>query len=133
MPAPMSMSFVASGNIYPARFVKLNTSAMGQVTQSGAGEKCFGISQEGSYNVPYLALDDGYAAIANIPLEVFVAGAVCLLTLGGTVTRGDRLKSDASGQGVTTTSTGDEIGAEALASGTSGQMIPVRVLGSMQY
>ena len=56
-----------------------------------------------------------------------------MLTLGGTVTRGDRLKSDASGQGVTTTSTGDEIGAEALAGGASGDMVPVRVLGSMQY
>jgi hypothetical protein len=129
-----SFTKIASGNISPARFVKLSTTALGQVTQCGAGDQIYGISQPGTHNVPYLGLDDGWAAQANEPLNIFGLGSKdVLLTLGGSVTKGDRLKSDANGQGVTTTSANDEVGAIAQANGVSGDMIPVQIVGPQRY
>lgn len=127
-------SMKSGGNISPSRFVKQDTSADNQVTQAGAGDKIFGISQAGVRRTPYSSLDDGYCAISGEDVEVFgIAEKAVLLEIGGTVTRGDRLKSDANGKGVTTTSTGDEIGAVALVSGTSGMLIPVEVISPTQY
>ncbi len=123
-----SFTKVASGNITPSSFVKLTTTAVGKVTLAGAGEKIFGISQEGSRRTPYGGLDDGYAAIAGENVRIYGPGdGLCMLQLGGTVTIGDRLKSDASGFGVVTTTNLDEWGAIAHASGVSGELIPVQV------
>lgn len=47
------------------------------------------------------------------------------LKLGGSVTRGERLKSDGSGYGVPVASNFDEYGAVALNSGVSGDVISV--------
>lgn len=119
-------TMVAAGNIAPSRFVKLSTTANGRVAQCGSAEQIYGISQPGTRNTPYSSLDDGYAAIAGENLLVYGApGARCLLELGGTVTRGDRLKSDTNGKG--TTATTEEYGAVALASGVSGQLIEVQI------
>lgn len=49
------------------------------------------------------------------------------LKIGGTVTRGDYLKSDSSGFGITVTTNLDEYGAVALESGVSGDTISVLV------
>ena len=125
------MSRVAAGNIAPSRFVTPSTSADNKVTQATAGQAVCGISHVGVRNVPgsSLGLDDGYHAIAgencgvHEPPESWV-----LLELGGTVTRGDYLKSDGSGKGVAATTDKDAYGARALRSGVSGELIPVQVI-----
>jgi hypothetical protein len=122
------LSMKANGNITMSRFVRIDTSGDGLVVQAGTGEKCFGVSQAGSRRVPYSSLDDGYAAIAGEDLEVFGIGEECWLEIGGTVTVGDRLKSDTDGKGVTTTTNLDEWGAVARQAGTSGQLIRVQVI-----
>jgi len=121
------LSYKANGNIAPCRFVKLDTTADGRVLQCGAGDKIQGISQAGTRRTPYSTLDDGYAAIAGEDLEVFGTAEQPLLELGGTVTRGDRLKADANGAGVTSSTDKDEWGAIALQSGVSGQLVRVEV------
>jgi hypothetical protein len=123
----MIFSKKAGGNISPCRFVKQSTTADNTVLQAGAGETVYGISQAGVRRTPYSSLDDGYAAIAGEDLEVFGVGEVCNLELGGTVTRGDRVKSDANGKGVTSATNGDEYGAIALVSGVSGDLIQVEL------
>jgi hypothetical protein len=128
----MIFSMKANGNIAPSRFVKLDTSADNKVLQAGAGGIVFGVSQAGTRRTPYNGLDDGYAAIAGEDLEVFGQSEVCLLELGGTVSPGDRLKSDADGKGVATTTNLDEYGAIARVAGTSGQLIPVEVRPGLQ-
>ena len=100
------MSKVAAGNIAPCRFVTPSTSAIGKVSQSTTSDVPCGISQKGTRNVPgsSLGLDDGYAAIAGENVGVHgTPDKDILLRLGGTVTRGASLKSDASGFGVSTT------------------------------
>lgn len=122
-----SYSAVASGNIAPCRFVKYSTTA-GQVTQCGAGEAAVGISQEQIRNAPYGSLDDGYAAIANERLRVYGEPEQdVMLELGGTVTRGAFLKSDADGKGVATTTDQDKYGAIAREAGVSGDLVRVQV------
>ena len=119
------LSFKAGGTIAPASFVKFDTSADEQVVAAGAGDPVIGVSQEGMKRAPGLpGSDTAIAAESGDTVHVYGWGNDCLLTLGGTVTRGDYLKSDASGFGVTASS-GDETGAIALQSGTSGVKIRV--------
>ena len=120
---------VATGNIAPSVFVKLSTTLDGQCTQCGAGDKIFGISGPSERQPPLDGLQDGYHAIAGENCKIFTAGARdVMLTLGGTVSPGDRLKADASGFGVVTTTNLDEWGALATVAGVSGQKIPVDVV-----
>lgn len=52
-------------------------------------------------------------------------GATLKVKIGGTVSIGDRLKSDSSGRGVTTTTSGDVTFGIALQAGVSGDIIEV--------
>lgn len=128
---PVSYSKVANGSISPSRFVRLDTTADGKVLQSGAGERIFGISQEGTRNVPGsgLGMDDGFAAKIGENIRIYGPGDMgAMLELGGTVVVGARLKADANGAGVSTTTADDEIGAIAIVAGTSGQVVPVQLV-----
>ena len=71
-------SRVATANIRLSRFVKL-ASSDGKVTECGAGEQIFGVSQEGSRLAPLSGWDDGYAAIADECCE----GKLVAVTEGG--------------------------------------------------
>jgi hypothetical protein len=125
-----SYSKVANGNVSPARFVYLDSSADGKVLQaSAATQKLFGISQAGTRRAPYSGLDDGYAAIAGENLQVYGLGEQCMLELAGTVAPGDRLTATSGGKGIKTTTNLDEYGAIAQAAGSSGQLVPVLVQG----
>jgi hypothetical protein len=129
----MSLSFVANGNINPSRFVKIDTTADGKVLIcAAASDPIIGISQKGVHNTPLTiggqSLDDGYAATAGQNLVVYIPPDRTDIEVGAAVTRGDRLISDGSGRGITTTVDGDFYGAIALASATAaGQLIPVEV------
>ncbi len=130
-----SYSRVANGNISPSRFVKQDTTVVGKVLQTSATtDPVYGISQPGTRNPPYPLLDDGFAAIAGENLFIYgPPDKDVMLELGGTVTQGDSLTSDSSGRGITTTSTGNFIGAIAMANGTIGQLIPVECVPSTKY
>ena len=120
---------VASGNIVPQSFVKLLTTADGKVAQCGAGDKIFGVSGPSQRAAPFDGLQDGLHAADGENCRVFTAGARDVqLRIGGTVTIGDRLKADASGFGVSTTTNLDEVGVYATASGVSGDTINVNVM-----
>jgi len=120
--------FKANGTIAPSRLIKIDTTGDGLALQAGAGDKCLGISQSGMKRAPGLpGSDTAIAAEAGDPVQVYALGDVAMLTLGGTVARGDYLKSDATGRGVTASS-GDEVGAVALQSGTVGTLSLVQVL-----
>lgn len=126
MPAP-GVSTRAGGNIKPRRFVKQSTTAPNTVLQAGAGEKIFGISPTSTRNAPYSTLDDGYTAINGEAMRVFGPTEIAPLALGGTVTAGDKLKSDSDGAGVAATADAEHYGAVALQSGVSGDIVEVRV------
>lgn len=128
----MIFSMKAGGNINPASFVKLSTTADGVVLQSGDGEVVYGIAQPGTRRTPYSSLDDGYAAIAGEDVQVFGVGEECYLRLGGTVTRGDRIDPDSSGYGTTVTADQANYGAIALQSGVSGDLVKVLVSPFLQ-
>lgn len=125
--AGQSPNFTARGNIVPATFVRLDTSSNFGVLAAGAGSQIIGIASEAGREAPLPSVSTVYAAQIGEELHVRGVGEVCLLTIGGNVNPGDRLKSDASGQGVVTTTNGDEYGAIALESGASGQQIMVVV------
>lgn len=125
-------NLIARGTIRPCRFVTLDASNDFSVVESDANSQIIGISQEGSNYPPLndLNLTD-VAADSGDPIQIYGDGDTCLLQIGGNVTRGNRLKSDADGQGVAIASTGttiQQIGAVALQSGTSGQKIRVQVM-----
>ena len=112
--------FTSSGNISPSRFVAISGDST--AAQAGAGVRTIGISQEGQKKPPLPGETNVYCAEAGDPFEVFGIGQECLLELGGTVTAGDPLKSDANGKGVTASGT-DLYGAIAKTGGASGEKV----------
>ena len=123
-------SKLANGNITPSRFVKLDATVDGRVLLCGAGEQTFGVSQEGSRRAPLTGWDDGFAAIAGEGLRVYAApeDRECFLEVAGTTAVGDKLKSDANGLGVVTTTANDSIGGIAEEAATANQLCRVRLL-----
>lgn len=128
------MTGTAAGNVTPSSFVVQNTSTDAQyVLASGTSVPIAGISGPGTRNPPYGALDDGFIAIAGENFRIYRPGPEleAPLRLGGTVAAGDLLTSDASGFGVTTTTTAQQIGARAMMAGVSGQIITVQPLAGV--
>lgn len=122
-----SFSKLPAGNIAPCRFVKLGTTA-GTILQCGANEQIWGISGPGTRRAPLSGWDDGYAGISGDgAINVVGPGDdEALLDLGGTVTYGAFLKSDANGKGVAGSSDKDVCGAIALSAGVDGDRIKVK-------
>lgn len=123
-------SYNARGTINPSRFVKMSAHQDNSVEQAGANENTVGISQEWSYLAP-LPSAGTEAAVSSMSVKVYSIGETCMLELGGSVSRGGRIKADTDGKGVAIATTGTTIqyiGAEALESGSSGQLIRVNVV-----
>jgi len=126
-------AFVASGNISPARFVKI--SGEFSVAQSGAGEEIIGVAQEGSLAPPGIAEALGgsqtyYAATSGKTLKVFGLGDVCVVTAGtGGCTAGSKVKSDADGKAVNvgTTAGTFNVGGIALHTVNAGEKCLIQV------
>lgn len=121
-----SYSKLPSGNIKPSRFVVLQSDDT--VQQSGANGDVWGISQPSTRNLALSGFDDGYAGInGDPPINIFGPGDdAAPLELGGTVTEGNLLKSDANGAGIVANTDKDKAGARAMRSGVSGDVIPVK-------
>lgn len=124
-----SFSGVAGGNIAPARFVK-RTSSSGEavLTQCGANEAVYGISQQSTRRMALSGWDDGYAAVAGDNISLIGPGDdEAALEIGsGGVTAGAYIKSDADGKGVIGSTDKDHIGAIALHDAAAGAIARVK-------
>jgi hypothetical protein len=124
------LSFKASANISPSRFVKLS----GDKTVAPAGDngEIIGVSQEGSNKAPLQDMvSTVYAAETGQSLAVYSTGEMCLVEAGAAITAGNLLKSDANGKAVPILGTGTAIqnyGAIALEGGANGDKILCLVL-----
>lgn len=124
------MSFKASANIRPSRFVKF--SGTNTVAECDAGESMIGISAEWSDTAP-LPSNTEYAATSGQPCTIYMIGdgqqedRPILLVLGsGGATQGALLKADTDGAGVAVSANNDIYGARALEAGSSGEAIRVK-------
>lgn len=120
-----NVSYTSGGNISPSRFVAISSGVDYTAIQCDASKEPVGISQKWleTYNATY-------HATSGRPVSVLGVGATAFLELGGTVSAGDFLKSDADGKGVkasTTLSSHQSVGGRALTNGYSGELIEVRV------
>lgn len=123
-------SFKSTAVIYPSRFVKIDAGYDSCVLQASTNDSSYGISQEWQQDAPIPSETTGDAASSGELIKIYDEGEECWLELGGTVVRGDRLKPDSDGKGVVVATTGttiQNIGAVALQSGSSGQLIRVTV------
>ncbi len=102
---------LAGAAINPYRFVKFGADDDHIVQAAAASDLIIGISDELGAGAAEQPCDYGMIGIGD-------------LELGGQVTRGQRLTSDANGKGVAA-SAGDNVGAIAWMSGVSGDIIPV--------
>lgn len=126
-------SRLATGNVNPCRFQKLATTAGYSTQCTAATDNIFGISGKSKREIPLGALDDGYHAIAGETVRIHGEGEMnVLLEIGGTVAAGDMLTSDSAGKGITTVTDHNQVGAKALQSGVSGDLIIVQVLTGRQ-
>lgn len=130
--ATANAQFMAAGNIYPSRFVKIYSA--NKVTQASTNEETEGISQEGT-NYPPITDSRitvaGYAAVSGEAIRVYQDGEVCTIEAGGSFSAGGLLKSDSNGKAVAVATSGTTIqyfGAEALDDSTgTGQLVRVKV------
>jgi hypothetical protein len=125
-----SVSFQASGNVSPSRFVSGVSGSDYRVFQATASTPVVGVSQIGTQEAPGTDADSGYAATTTKALRVYGMGEVALLELGGTVSAFDYVAPDASGKGTAASlnvSSIQYVGGQALRSGISGEKIPVVV------
>lgn len=129
-------SRVATGDIFPSRFVMLDTSAPGRVKQAISGQLLYGISQAEVRGAPYRPSLTGIetrAAADGDRLFIFGPnGRDVLLTYGGQIAIGDRLTSDNSGQGVKALSPNDLILAVAQERGAAGMIRKVTIITSQR-
>jgi len=122
---------ISGGTIRPSRFVKLSTAADQTFLEADANEQTIGVAQDWQRDAPIDGADPD-AAESGDPLSINPIGSVCLLQIGsGGVTRGDELKSDADGKGVTRATTGTTVqwvGAIALESAVEDELAKVMVV-----
>ena len=118
------LSFRASGNIAPSRFVTMSGSST--VAQSNAASaSLIGISGR-----DLRKFDSTYHAIDGDTCRVHGEGSTALLEFGGTVSAGALITADSNGKGVawTTASTPTKfVGAIALKDAVSGDLAEVLV------
>jgi hypothetical protein len=121
-------SFVATGNLVPSRFVKLDSGVTGHVAQAGGGDFPFGVTQQGTRNPSYSGLQDGYCATSGENVRVYLDEEECMLEVDAAYNPGQTLKPGTSGIGTATTADGDIYGAIQLdASTAANQLVKVRV------
>lgn len=123
-------AFACGGTIEPARFVTRSSAADFTVIQSVADAIPCGISQRFAEVAPLPGAATSAGTSGGL-IQVHQPGmsgdqrdSTVWLELGGTVTRGQLLMPNASGQGITATS-GKYAGAIADESGVSGNFIRV--------
>jgi len=126
------LTLTARGNIYPSRFVRLDTSTEFGAVQAGDNTEIIGVAQAGT-NLPDMTgwVSGTYAAQAGQQVQVAGPDSVCLVEAGATITPGQFLKSDSVGRAVPIATTGTTIqnyGAIALQGGSAGDKIKVLVV-----
>jgi hypothetical protein len=121
-------SAVASGTIFPGRFVKLDSTLQGQVLQCGSGDTPIGISDLGGRRSPYIDQTNPQpAANINEPIRFWDLDSECGLEVVAAVTPGQRLKPDTNGKGTPTTAATDQYGAVAINIAAAGYYCKVKV------
>ncbi|MCK5604214.1 hypothetical protein KAR91_20165 [Candidatus Pacearchaeota archaeon] len=120
-------SFVANGDIEPARFVTIADES--RVAQSVTGDRIIGVSQNWQKNTPIAGQSvSTLAAEAGDQIVVYGEGEDVSLEMGETVSAGDALKPDAVGRAIAVDTTAtDASGAVALQDGVLGEKIRCRV------
>lgn len=128
-------TLISGGNIYPNRFVMMDSSEDQQGIQATANAVTVGISGDSTKYPPLTGLvSNTYHAEDGDPITLRGAEeSQTLLELGGTVAAGDYLKSDSNGKGVaiaTSGTTPQNVGARALKAGVSGDLLEVEVMNA---
>jgi hypothetical protein len=124
----LTVAFRAGGDVAPCRFVTLSASAF-TIQAATANQPPIGVSFSGTREAPVPSASP-LLAIAGEGCPIWGPGETALLELGGTVTTGALLKSDASGKGVAIAASGTDLqryGAVALEPGAAGERIRVLI------
>lgn len=120
----------AGGTINPSTFVVFDTTNNKSVNQASAATALIiGVAQEYAKYGPTPGATTYAADALADPVKVYQIGDTCLLsasTAGWTA--GDKLTSNASGQGITTTSSGNYFGAVALTTMSGAGLGQVQVI-----
>jgi len=121
-------NYVATAAVNPYRFVKPGANDYEVIQAAAATDLIIGATME-------LGVSADDITKGKNRLDVMHIG-IAEIELGGNVTRGQKLTSDASGKGVAAApgaGTNNSIGGTALVSGVAGDTIPVLLtIGSLQ-
>lgn len=134
----MSRSYVVSPSanattgIPPMRFVYIDPSNAFTVLldADATTHPIAGISQAGTRNAPWSTLDSNVAGLPGENIGVWndTEDQDVQVESGGVFNPGDWLTSDSTGRAIATTTTGNQVGAQASGGSTAaGQFVPVSI------
>lgn len=116
--------FHVTADVAPSVFLKLVTTEDFGLVTAGAGDSIYAVSQRGQERSPGLpGSDAAVAASAAKTLDIYGPGDYCSVVVGATVTRGQWVKSDASGAATPHTTGGAFVAGQALNAGAVGALI----------
>ena len=129
-PYDTPIPLTATGNVNRSTFIALDTST------AYYGKQCvnnttisIGISGESFESPPQSGAGTYHATDGNAMGQWYGPGAVCPLVAGaGGWSIGDQLTANANGEGITTTTSGNWVGAQALEAASAGEMGFVRIV-----
>ncbi len=126
-----NVGYVAGADIYPCRFIKFKSGSPFTVIQATANSRICGVSQEATTLVPIDGMTDStsvFAARTGMNVPYYDEHQECLIEVGGAITAGAFVISDANGKAVAASEGNTTIGGVALESATeAGQKIRIRV------
>lgn len=130
-----SASLIAGGNVYPCRFIKMDSSNHQAIQAAAATDVPIGISMEAQKDAPIPSAAD-YVATSGESLPHYEDGDICRLQIGsGGCTPNMLLVSDSDGKGVAAASSGTAlqcVGAIALETASQDEFALVKKITSFR-
>lgn len=109
---PSAYDFTQSGTVLQPNYLIVKVNSSGQITPATAAtDKFIGVN----FDLPKVGMPG--------QVRLSTASGTSNVQVGGTVNPGDYLTSNASGQAITTTTSGNNILGQALEAGVNGQII----------
>jgi hypothetical protein len=119
----MSRSAIAGGDVYPSRIVYDDSTAGQMIQATAATQRLRGVAFKDTRRSPYVD-SSGKIAASGEPFSFYdTPGERCWIEIAGTVSKGDKITTNGSGQGITTTTDKNQCVAIADQAGVSGDVI----------
>lgn len=124
----LNPNYVAAENLYPARFVKRDTSEGNAVSLADDGAApIVGVTHNGGREAPIPSVSTVYAALEGEPVRVHGLGDTCEVEAGEDLTDGEEVMGSTNGVAITATA-GSYVGGIVQKGCNNGSLAQIQVV-----